>query len=110
MKNALILRLTTLFGEPTRETKKLVSWTITSGFGIAVQTDSPSHNEFAWLWVPFSDDTMESLKAEKQFYSEEKGRHSNTYPIPGLGKGEAAIRIKVANDTDLDEFMGFLES
>ena len=110
MKTVLITRLTALLGEPTRETKKLVSWTITSGFGIAVQTDSPSHNEFAWLWVPFSDDTMESLKAEKQFYSEEKGRHSNTYPIPGLGKGEAAIRIKVANDTDLDEFMGFLES
>lgn len=109
MKNALISRLTTLFGEPTRETKKLVSWTITSGFGLAVQTDSPSHNEFAWAWVPFSDDTMSSLKAEKQFYSKEKGRHSNTYPIPGLGKGEAAIRIKVATDADLDEFMEFFK-
>ncbi|WP_318454130.1 hypothetical protein [Photobacterium leiognathi] len=107
MKNALIDRLTTLIGEPTRETKKLVSWTITSGFGLAVQTDSPSHNEFAWVWVPFNDDIMSDLKAENQVYSEDKGRHSNTYPVPGLGKGQAAIRIKVASDTELNEFLEF---
>ena len=110
MKKSLISCLVTAFGEPTRETKKLVSWTITSGFGFAVQTDSPLHNEFAWVWIPFSDVIMSSLKAEKQLYSKEKGRHSNTYPVPGLGKGEAVIRIKVASDADIDEIILFLKS
>lgn len=102
---ALITRLTTLFGEPTRKTKKLVSWTITPSFGIAVQIDSPSHNEFAWLWVPASTQALDTLQVEKYYYAEDKGRHSNTYQVSSLEKGVAVVRIKIINNSEMNDFI-----
>ncbi|ANO33145.1 hypothetical protein A6E01_07955 [Vibrio breoganii] len=108
MKIRTIELITSKLGAPERETKKAFAWNITSGFGIVVQQDQPRDDEYAIVWLPYNDDLDAISSIEKAVYPPEKGRHSNTYASPGLAKGEAAVRLKINNQYELDELNRYL--
>lgn len=88
------------FGEPIRETKKALAWNIRPDLGLVIEIDQPKARKAVNIWMPNPSDgsPLPELALE---YSGETGRHSNTYPSPGLGKGSPALKFIVQSETEL---------
>lgn len=91
-------------GSPSRNTKKLQAWHITSGFSVALQRDQPVDDDsYALVWLPVKGAISLPDTIEQRVYAEHEGRHSNTYASPGLEKGCGAIRLKIENAVQLSQ-------
>lgn len=82
------------FGAPARNTKKVVSWNISPSIGVVLQKDQPNRVDAAYVWFPHPGDDA-NIPNDALEYPEEAGRHSNTYPSPGLELGKPAMRVPV---------------
>jgi hypothetical protein len=74
-----------------------------------VQVDQPSKGQYALIWLPYPDDgaTVPEIALE---YPGEAGRHSNTYPAPGLGRGLPALRLKVSSLSELNDSVEYIKA
>ena len=100
MKSETIKQLTTLLGEPTK-TDKILRWRIGNRFSVAVQIDAPKGDTHAFIWVPRSEGD-EPIPHFAEMYEPSRGRHSNTYPLPGLERGRSALRYRIETPVELD--------
>ncbi|MGY0312076.1 HNH endonuclease [Alteromonas macleodii] len=108
-KNEVIERIAKEFGAPDRETVKVTAWNISESFGAVVQTDQPNREDHAFVWLPYPPDT-ESLPEIALEYAAESGRHSNTYPSPGLERGKPALKLIVTSSQELDDLISYIKA
>ncbi|EGQ8037356.1 hypothetical protein [Vibrio parahaemolyticus] len=108
MRSEVIEGLTEKFGPPSRKTKKVMAWHMSTKYGVVLQLDSPASGEYASVWLPEDEPELLSTTMDIKLYSEDKGRHSNTHQTPGLEKGLAVMRAKVTNQQELDELLEYL--
>lgn len=97
------------FGSPTRCTLKVTEWTLGPNMSAVVQVDQPSNGQYALIWLPYPDDgaTVPEIAIE---YPAEAGRHSNTYPAPGLGRGFPVLRLSVASYSELNAAIEYIKA
>lgn len=108
-KNQVIERITKEFGSPARETVKVTAWNVAEYFGVVVQTDQPNKEDHAFVWLPYPPDS-ESLPEIALEYAAESGRHSNTYPSPGLERGRPALKLIVTSNEELDDLISYINA
>ena len=106
-KDKVIERITNEFGSPQRTTVKVIAWDISSNLGVVVQTDQPNKEDHAFVWLPYPPDS-ESVPEIALEYAAESGRHSNTYPSPGLGKGKPALKLVVTSMQELNDLISYI--
>lgn len=101
MKQRVADRMSQEFGAPSRELVKVKAWDITPSLGAVVQMDQPNKEDAAYLWLPYPAEgqTIPDIALE---YPGESGRHSNTYPSPGLGRGLPALKLTIRSDSELE--------
>ncbi len=106
-KDQVVERFKKEFGIPVRKTVKVSAWTVGADVGVVVQTDQPTRDDAAYVWLPYPRDgeTVPELALE---YPGESGRHSNTYASPGLGKGKPALKLILRDDRELDETVVYI--
>jgi hypothetical protein len=102
-------RFETQFGPPSRRTVKVVEWALGHELSAVIQIDQPSNGQAALIWLPYPSDsaTVPEIAVE---YPGEAGRHSNTYPAPGLKKGLPAMRLTVSSQTELDQAIAYIKA
>lgn len=111
--NKLIVRtletFQTEFGEPARKTVKVIAWNLRNDLGVVVQIDQPNKEQGALVWLPYPADgqTIPEIALE---YPGEAGRHSNTYPSPGLKRGMPALRLFVRSEAELAETVQYIKA
>jgi len=108
-KDQVIERIKNEFGVPSRETVKVTAWDLQSNLGVVVQTDQPNRDDYAFVWLPYPPDS-ESLPEIALEYAAESGRHSNTYPSPGLEKGKPALKLIVTSPEELDDLISYINA
>lgn len=108
LREQLLNRIQSVYGEPTRVTKKVNAWHIFTQFGFVVEVDTPKDGAYANVWLPKSNNEVDLRGVEFTYYPEEKGRHSNTYSTPGLAKGEPALKLKIKTASDINAFFDYL--
>lgn len=101
--------IATNYGPPIRVTKKVMAWNIRPDLGLVIEINTPRRNEAANLWLPNPSDGSEVPEIAFE-YPEEAGRHSNTYPSPGLKKGSPALKIIVRSDQELEETLAYVNA
>ena len=113
LKNQMIVRaiavLTENFGTPSRETVKVIAWEARHDIGIVLQIDQPNREQGAFIWVPYPPDGQLIPEIALE-YPSEAGRHSNTYPSPGLGRGLPAIKLFVRTETELYDSVAYIKA
>jgi hypothetical protein len=109
MKSVVVDRLTKEFGVPSREVVKVKSWDLSSTMGIVLQMDQPNREDAAYVWLPYPGDgqTVPDIALE---YPGEAGRHSGTYPVPGLKRGEPALKLTIHDAGELDEVIDYIRA
>lgn len=97
------------FGTPSRETKKVKAWDILSNLGLVVQVDQPNGGQAAYVWIPYTsgDQPIPEFALE---YRGEAGRHSNTYPSPGLGRGLPALKLTIRTRSELNDTLRYIRA
>lgn len=97
------------FGEPSRRTVKVVEWALGHDLSAVIQIDQPSNGQAALIWLPYPSDgaTVPEIAVE---YPGEAGRHSNTYPAPGLKRGLPAMRLTVSSQTELAQALAYIKA
>ncbi|WP_071693167.1 HNH endonuclease [Halomonas sp. QHL1] len=105
-KDHVIDKISEEFGAPSRKTVKVTALDIGSNFGVVVQTDQPNKDDYAFVWLQYPPDS-ESLPEIALEYAEESGRHSNTYPSPGLEQGKPALKIIVTCAEELADLISY---
>jgi len=97
------------FGPPSRETVKVKAWDIRRDLGVVVQVDQPNKEQAAYVWLPYPPDnyTVPEIALE---YPGEAGRHSNTYPSPGLGRGLPALKLIVHTESELSDTVAYIRA
>ena len=108
-KNKVIERISNEFGSPDRITVKVTAWNIGINLGVVVQTDQPNKDDHAFVWLPYPPD-YESVPEIALEYAAESGRHSNTYPSPGLEKGKPALKLFVTSTQELDDLISYIKA
>lgn len=108
-KDQVIERIINEFGMPSRETVKVTAWDLQNNLGVVVQTDQPNRDDYAFVWLPYPPDS-ESLPEIALEYAAESGRHSNTYPSPGLEKGKPALKLIVTSLEELDDLISYINA
>lgn len=108
IRDILLERLNTQFGEPERTTKKVMAWSITQNFGFVVEVEVPKNGAFANVWLPYPNGNSTTLNVPHLVYPADKGRHSNTYQTAGLHQGEMALKLKVSNVEDVELLLQYL--
>jgi hypothetical protein len=99
------------FGPPSRRTAKIVAWDISPDYGVVVQIDYfPPGQSGALVWLPVWDDDGQPIPATAKKYPAHAGRHSNTYPSPGLGRGLPVLRLSVTSEQDLTETIHYVKA
>lgn len=108
-KDQVVERFNKEFGMPVRTTAKVSAWTVGANVGVVVQTDQPTRDDAAYVWLPYPRDgqTVPELALE---YPGESGRHSNTYPSPGLERGKPALKLILRDDRELDDTVGYIHA
>ncbi|MDH2420401.1 hypothetical protein [Cobetia amphilecti] len=106
-KYKVIERITKEFGSPARVTVKVTGWNVGDNLGVVVQTDQPNKENQVFVWLPYPPDS-ELLPKIALEYAAESGRHSNTYPSPGLEKGKPALKLIVSGDEELDDLIDYI--
>jgi hypothetical protein len=109
MKYAVIERFTKEFGSPSRENVKVKSWNLSSDIGVVLQMDQPNRQDAAFVWLPYpgGEQTVPEIALE---YPGEAGRHSGTYPVVGLRRGEPALKIIIRNAAELDDVAQYIRA
>lgn len=93
--------LTKELGPPSRETVKVIAWNVRPDLGVVLQIDQPNREQGAFIWVPYPPDGQPVPEIALE-YPGESGRHSNTYPSPGLGRGLPALKLAVKTVSELE--------
>lgn len=101
--------LTKEFGSPSRETVKVIAWNVRPDMGVVLQIDQPNREQGAFIWVPYPPDGQ-SVPEIALEYPGEAGRHSNTYPSPGLGRGLPALKLAVKTESELEGTISFIKA
>lgn len=97
------------FGPPARQTVKVISWNVRPDMGVVLQIDQPNREQGAIIWVPYPPDGQPVPELALE-YPGEAGRHSNTYPAPGLARGLPALKLAVKTQTELDDLIAFIKA
>lgn len=108
-KDQVIGRITEEFGRPSRETVKVTAWDVGSNLGVVVQTDQPNKDDYAFVWLPYPPDS-ESVPEIALEYAAETGRHSNTYPSPGLKRGNPALKLIITSTEELNDLIAYIDA
>lgn len=101
--------LTKEFGAPSRETVKVIAWNVRSDMGVVLQIDQPNREQGAFIWVPYPSDGQPIPEIALE-YPGETGRHSNTYPSPGLARGFPALKLAVKTESELEDTISFIRA
>jgi len=101
--------LTKEFGSPSRKTVKVIDWNVRPDMGVVLQIDQPNREQGALIWVPYPPDGQPVPDIALE-YPGEAGRHSNTYPAPGLGRGLPALKLAVKTESELDDTISFIKA
>lgn len=101
--------LTKEFGSPSRETVKVIAWNVRPDMGVVLQIDQPNREQGAFIWVPYPPDGQPVPEIALE-YPGEAGRHSNTYPSPGLGRGFPALKLAVKTEAELADTVSFIKA
>jgi hypothetical protein len=111
--NPLISRaadiLTKEFGSSSRETVKVIAWNVRPDMGVVLQIDQPNREQGAFIWVPYPPDGQPVPEIALE-YPGEAGRHSNTYPSPGLSRGFPALKLAVKTESELEDTISFIKA
>jgi hypothetical protein len=97
------------FGSPSRETVKVIAWNVRPDLGVVLQIDQPNREQGAFIWVPYPPDGQPVPEIALE-YPGEAGRHSNTYPSPGLGRGFPALKLAVKTESELEDTISFIKA
>ena len=108
-KDQVIDRITKEFGNPSRETVKVTAWDVGSNLGVVVQKDQPNKDDYAFVWLPYPPDS-ESVPEIALEYAAESGRHSNTYPSPGLERGKPALKLIIKSTEELNDLISYISA
>jgi hypothetical protein len=108
-KDNVVERIRSEFGQPKRTTAKVVAFDIGATLGVVVQTDQPNIEDAAYLWLPYPPDNQ-SVPEIALEYAGESGRHSNTYPSPGLERGKPALKLILRTDRELDDTIAYIKA
>ncbi len=112
-KNKLLSRaievLTREFGNPSRETVKVIAWNVRNDLGVVLQVDQPNREQGAFIWIPYPPDGQPIPEIALE-YPGEAGRHSNTYPSPGLERGFPALKLVVRTEPELNDSVSFIKA
>lgn len=95
------------FGPPVRRTKKVAAWEIRPDLGLVIEVNTPKRREVANVWLPNPSDGSPVPEIALE-YPEEAGRHSNTYPSPGLEKGNPALKFIVSSSRELQDTLSYV--
>lgn len=99
-------RLEAVFGRPLRDLVKIKGWNATNSVGIVLQIDQPNARDEAFIWLPYPDEgAIPEIALE---YAGESGRHSGTYPSPGLEKGKPALKVIVHSARELEDTISYI--
>ena len=109
MRAAVAERLTQEFGPPSREVMKVKSWDVADKIGIVLQVDQPTREDMAYLWLPYPGEGQSVPDAALE-YPGEAGRHSGTYPVAGLKRGEPALKLTLSDAAELDEAVYYVKA
>lgn len=109
LKARVIDRLKAEFGSPSRVTAKVTAFDIAPSLGVVVQTDQPNREDVTFIWLPYPPDG-EQVPEMALEYAAESGRHSNTYPSPGLAKGKPALKLILRSDQELEEIVSYIKA
>lgn len=101
--------LTKELGSPSRETVKVIAWNVRPDLGVVLQIDQPNREQGAFIWVPYPPDGQPVPEIALE-YPGESGRHSNTYPSPGLGRGLPALKLAVKSELELEDTISFIKA
>ena len=101
--------LTKEFGTPSRKTVKVIAWNVRPDMGVVLQIDQPNREQGAFIWVPYPPDGQPVPEIALE-YPGEAGRHSNTYPSPGLGRGFPALKLAVKTESELEDTISFIKA
>ena len=97
------------FGTPSRKTVKVIAWNVKPDMGIVLQVDQPNREQSAFVWTPYPPDGQPVPEIALE-YPGEAGRHSNTYPSPGLGRGLPALKLAVKTESELEDTISFIKA
>ncbi len=106
-KDRVIDRITKEFGEPSRTPIKVTAWDVTDNLGLVVQKDQPNREDHAFVWLPYPPEKEEIPEIALE-YAGESGRHSNTYPSPGLERGKPALKLIVTSEQELEALIKYV--
>jgi len=109
MKSQVVERFRKEFGPPSRETAKVKAWDIRSDLGAVVQVDQPNKEKAAYIWLPYPPDNQPVPEIALE-YPGEAGRHSNTYPSPGLTRGLPALKLVVRSGSELEDTVQYIRA
>lgn len=109
MKSQVIARFKQELGAPARDINKIKAWNVGPHLGVVVQTDQPTKENTAFVWLPYPREgqTIPAIALE---YPGEAGRHSNTYASPGLKKGEPALKLTIHNERELEDTIKYIQA
>jgi hypothetical protein len=71
--------------------------------------DQPNREDAAYVWLPYPDDGQAVPEIALE-YPGEAGRHSGTYPVPGLRRGEPALKLTIRDAGELDEVIDYIRA
>ena len=82
-------RLQAEFGEPARQTAKVVAWD-KNGIGIVLQIDQPNRDPAAYIWLPYPEEggSVPEIALE---YAAEFRTAQRDLCISRAGEGEARV-------------------
>jgi hypothetical protein len=108
-RDEVIRRLKTEFGHPARTVTKVTAFDVTPTLGVVVQTDAPNREDAAFVWLPYPPDNQPVPDIALE-YAGESGRHSNTYPSPGLERGKPALKLILRRSEELDDVVSYIKA
>ena len=109
IKKTVFDTLTQSFGPPGRNTVKVAAWELAPSVSVVLQRDQPTRTDSAHVWLPHPGDGN-SVPDEALEYPGESGRHSNTYPSPGLERGKPALRLTLHDIRDVPAMVSYVQA
>lgn len=107
MREQTIDALTATLGPAASKTDKVIRWISPSGLDVVVQRDGIGDQGIVWVPWPLGDGTCPVNGA---VYPPHRGRHSNTYSVPTLARGKAALKVTVNDAPALSDFLVYLKA
>ena len=109
MKSAVVERFIQEFGGPSREVVKVKSWNLSNKVGVVLQMDGPTRENAAYVWLPYPGEGQPVPEIALE-YPGEAGRHSGTYPVAGLKRGEPALKLTIRNLSELNGVVDYIRA